>query len=126
VEYDIILANITAEDFPFHLCTPLLFPFLTTFYPKSQVVLKPLANDTQSQKVLKRKHYPLSKLKLVGIIAFPAHKSRDNLTPRQALACLEKFNTSFLDRLTFLKRCKIRYIQLFNFIFSLLLVYLYT
>jgi hypothetical protein len=65
------------------------------------VVSKLLANDTQSQKALKNTHHSLGKLKLVGIITLPAYQSRDNLKPRQALACLEKFNTSFLDRLTF-------------------------
>jgi hypothetical protein len=65
------------------------------------VVFKPLANDTQFQKALKKTHHPLGKLKLVGIISLPAYQSQDNNAPRQALACLEKFNTSFLDHLTF-------------------------
>jgi len=54
------------------------------------VVLKPLANNTQFQKALKRTHYPLSKLKLVGIIPFPARKSRDNSKPPPSLSLLGK------------------------------------
>jgi hypothetical protein len=49
-----------------------------------------LANDTQSQKALKKTNCPLCKLKLVGIITLPARKGQDNLYPRQALACLGK------------------------------------
>jgi hypothetical protein len=49
-----------------------------------------LANDTKFQKALKRTHCPLSKLKLVGIIPFPAFKSQDNVKPLPSLSLLEK------------------------------------
>jgi hypothetical protein len=99
MEYDIIFANITAKK-PFASFFRLLaFPFFithfaqkvnTTFSPKSQVVFKPLANDTQSQKALKKTNYTLSKLKLVGIILFPACKSQDNFPTPPSLSLLGK------------------------------------
>jgi len=90
VEYDIILLTSQPKTLSFIAPPPLLFPFFIPQPTQKVKWFRPFANDTQSQKALKRTNYPLSKLKLVGIIFIPTYKSRDNIASRQALACLGK------------------------------------
>jgi hypothetical protein len=91
VEYDIIFANITAENSSLSLPFPsFAFPFFIPQPTQKVKWFKLLANDYQSQKALKRTHYPFGKLKLVGIIAIPAYKSRDNFLPPPSLSLLGK------------------------------------